>query len=127
MMQLFKSKTLTGHLAAFVAYLIFGLNIVICKDLTTSNLISPIALFCLRSIGAGALFWIISLFLPHEKVDRKDFSKIFMASLLGFFLTQMTFLLAISQITPMDCSIINSITPINTMIIAAIALKEPIR
>ena len=126
MMQLFKSKTLTGHLAAFVAYLIFGLNIVICKDLTTSNLISPIALFCLRSIGAGALFWIISLFLPHEKVDRKDFSKIFMASLLGFFLTQMTFLLAISQITPMDCSIINSITPINTMIIAAIALKEPI-
>lgn len=126
MMQLFKSKTLTGHLAAFVAYLIFGLNIVICKDLTTSNLISPIALFCLRSIGAGALFWIISLFLPHEKVDRKDFPKIFMASLLGFFLTQMTFLLAISQITPMDCSIINSITPINTMIIAAIALKEPI-
>lgn len=113
-------------MSAFIAYLIFGLNIVICKDLTTSNLISPIALFCLRSIGAGSLFWIISLFLPREKVDRKDFPKIFMASLLGFFLTQMTFLLAISQITPMDCSIINSITPINTMIIAAIALKEPI-
>ena len=121
-----KNKTALGHLAAFTAYLIFGLNIVICKDLTTSNIISPIALFCLRSIGAGTLFWIISLFLPAEKVDKMDFPKIFMASLLGFFLTQMTFLLAISQITPMDCSIINSITPINTMIIAAIVLKEPI-
>ncbi len=121
-----KNKTAVGHLSAFTAYLIFGLNIIICKDLTTSNIISPIALFCLRSIGAGSLFWLISLFMPAEKVERKDFPKIFMASLLGFFLTQMTFLLAISKITPMDCSIINSITPINTMIIAAIALKEPI-
>ncbi len=121
-----KNKTAVGHLSAFTAYLIFGLNIIICKDLTTSNIISPIALFCLRSIGAGSLFWLISLFRPAEKVEKKDFPKIFLASLLGFFLTQMTFLLAISQITPMDCSIINSITPINTMIIAAIALKEPI-
>ncbi len=121
-----KNKTAIGHLAAFSAYLIFGLNIIICKDLTTSNIISPIALFCLRSIGAGSLFWLISLFMPSEKVEKKDFPKIFMASLSGFFLTQMTFLLAISQITPMDCSIINSITPINTMIIAAIALREPI-
>lgn len=113
-----------GHAAAFAAYLIFGLNIVICKDITANNLISPIALFCIRSIGAGMLFWVISLFRPKEKVETKDFPKIFMASLLGFFLTQITFLMAISEITPMDCSIINSITPINTMIIAAIVLKE---
>ena len=121
-----KMNIALGHAAAFAAYLIFGLNIVICKEITTSNLISPIALFCIRSIGAGMLFWCISLFLPKEKVDKRDFPKIFMASLLGFFLTQMTFLMAISQVTPMDCSIINSITPINTMIIAAIVLKEPI-
>ena len=121
-----KTNIAIGHAAVFAAYLIFGLNIVICKDITASNLISPIGLFCIRSVGAGLLFWLISLFLPKEKVDIKDFPKIFMASLLGFFLTQMTFLMAISQITPMDCSIINSITPINTMIIAAIVLKEPI-
>ncbi len=116
----------TGHLACFIAYAIFGINIIVCKDLTSSRLISPIALFCIRSLGAGALFWIISSFLPKEKVEKKDYGKIMAASLLGFFLTQMTFLIAIPDITPMDCSIVSSLSPIYTMFIAAYALKEPI-
>lgn len=120
-----KEKT-TGHLACFIAYAIFGINIIVCKDLTSSRLISPIALFCLRSLGAGSLFWLISCFLPKEKVEKKDYVKILMASLLGFFLTQITFLMAIPDITPMDCSIVSSLSPIYTMFIAAFALKEPI-
>ena len=120
-----KEKTI-GHLACFIAYAIFGINIIVCKDLTSSRLISPIALFGLRSLGAGLLFWLISYFLPKEKVDQKDFIKILMASLLGFFLTQVTFLMAIPDITPMDCSIVSSLSPIYTMFIAAYALKEPI-
>ena len=116
----------TGHLACFIAYAIFGINIIVCKDLTSSRLISPVALFCIRSLGAGALFWMISSFLPKEKVEKKDYGKIMAASLLGFFLTQMTFLIAIPDITPMDCSIVSSLSPIYTMFIAAYALKEPI-
>lgn len=98
----------------------------VCKDLTSSGAISPIALFTIRSLGAGALFWIISLFLPKQSVERRDLPKIFAASVLGFFLTQMCFLMAISRITPMDCSIITSLSPIYTMFIAAYALKEPL-
>ncbi len=120
------SHSLLGHLACFTAYTIFGLNIVVCKDLTSSGAISPIALFCLRSLGAGVLFWIISLFLPKESVEKRDLPKIFAASFLGFFLTQICFLMAISQITPMDCSIITSLSPIYTMFIAAYSLKEPL-
>ena len=120
-----KEKTV-GHLACFIAYAIFGINIIVCKDLTSSRLISPIALFCLRSLGAGLLFGLISNFLPTEKVEKKDYIKIFLASVLGFFLTQMTFLMAIPDITPMDCSIVSSLSPIYTMFIAAYALREPI-
>ena len=120
-----KEKTI-GHLACFVAYAIFGINIIVCKDLTSSGLISPIALFGLRSLGAGLLFGLISCFLPQEKVEKKDYGKILMASLLGFFLTQVTFLMAIPDITPMDCSIVSSLSPIYTMFIAAYVLKEPI-
>lgn len=120
-----KEKTI-GHLACFIAYAIFGINIIVCKDLTSSRLISPTALFCLRSLGAGTLFWLISCFLPKEEVEKKDYGKIFLASLLGFYLTQMTFLMAIPDITPMDCSIVSSLSPIYTMFIAAYALKEPI-
>ena len=118
--------SILGHIACFTAYLIFGLNIIVCKDLTSSNAISPLALFTLRSLGAGALFWFISFFKPKERVERRDLPKILAASVLGFFLTQITFLMAISQITPMDCSIVASLSPIYTMFIAAFTLKEPI-
>ena len=115
-----------GHLACFAAYAIFGINIIVCKDLIGGHLISPIAIFTIRSLGSGLLFWIISLFQPREKVDRRDFLKIFAAAFLGYFMTQMTFLMAIPDVTPMHCSIISSMSPIYTMFIAAIVLKEPL-
>ena len=119
-------QTIVGHLACFMAYAIFGFNIIVCKDLTSGQLISPLAIFCLRSLGAGALFWLISLFAPKEKVEKKDYLRIFAASILGFFVCQITFLVGIPHITPMDCSVLSAISPIYTMIIAAIVLKEPI-
>ena len=115
-----------GHLAGFIAYAIFGFNIIVCKDLTSDGLIPPLGIFALRSLGAGSLFWLISLFMPREKVDRKDFPKIFIASMLGFFTCQITFLVGIPYITPMDCSIMTALAPVYTMFVAAIALKEPI-
>lgn len=115
-----------GHAACFVAYAIFGLNIIICKDLTSSHIVSPMGLFCIRSVCAGSLFWLISLFLPKEKVDRKDYVRIFIASMLGFFLCQISFLIAIPEVTPMTSSIVSSLSPIYTMFIAAVAIKEPI-
>lgn len=121
-----KNKSIIGHIVCFIAYAIFGFNIIVCKDLTSGGLISPLTIFCLRSMGAGALFWFISLFLPKEKVDRKDYIKIFAASMLGFFVCQITFLVGLPYITPMDCSILTALSPIYTMGIAAIALKEPI-
>lgn len=115
-----------GHLACFIPYTIFGFNIVICKDLSNLNLISPLGLFCIRALGATALFWAISFFMPKEKVDKRDLPKIFIASMLGLYITQITFLVAITITTPLDTSIVTSTTPIFTMITAAIALKEPI-
>lgn len=121
-----KDRRLDGHIACFTAYAIFGINIIVCKDLTGGHLISPIALFTLRSLGAGALFWILSLFGPHEKVEKKDYLKIFAAAFLGYFVTQLTFLIAIPDVTPMHCSIMSAMSPIYTMFIAAIVLKEPL-
>lgn len=120
------NSKIPGHIACFVAYAIFGVNIIVCKDLTSSQLISPYALFTIRSIGAGLLFWMLSLFLPREKVALRDHPRILLASFFGFLLTQLTFLIAIPRITPLDCSIISVLSPIFTMIIAAIFLREPI-
>ena len=111
-------------MACFVAYAIFGVNIVTTKDLTASHLVSPLALFTVRSVCAGALFWLISFFMPGERVAKEDYLKIFAASILGFFFTQITFLMAISEITPMDCSIVSALSPIYTMFIAAVEDME---
>lgn len=121
-----KENRLAGHIACFAAYAIFGVNIIVCKDLTGGHLISPMALFTIRALGAGALFWLISLFVPREKVDPKDFVKIFGAAFLGYFATQLTFLIAIPDVTPIHCSILSAMSPIYTMFIAAIVLKEPL-
>lgn len=115
-----------GHASVLGAYLIFAINIIVCKDLSNSGIISPLGIFCFRAVGATTLFWIVSFFIPSEKVEKKDLLYIFIASMLGIFLTQLTFLKAITITTPLDASLINSITPIFTMFIAAIALKEPI-
>lgn len=121
-----KGGSITGHISAFTAYAIFGFNIIVCKDLTSGGLIPPLGIFTLRSLIAGALFWIVSLFLPSEKVDRKDYIRIFAASMIGFLTCQLTFLVGIPHITPMDCSILTAMSPIYTMAIAAIVIKEPV-
>lgn len=118
--------TLTGHLACFGAYCIFGFNIVCCKNISNANVLTPMDLFCFRATGAALLFWLLSLFMPHEKVPPKDLLQIFVASMLGLFLTQISFLKAITMTTSIDLSITNTCTPIMTMFVAAIFLKEPI-
>lgn len=121
-----KINKIAGHLACIIAYSIFGINIILCKDLTNGNIISPFGIFTLRALGAGSLFWLLSAFRPREKVEIKDFPKIFAASILGFFICQLSFLVALPMVTPLDCSIIAALSPIYTMFIAAVALKEPI-
>ena len=121
-----RKGSITGHLAALIAYSIFGFNIIVCKDLTSGGLIPPLGIFTLRSLVAGGLFWIVSMFQPKEKIERKDYIRIFIASMLGFFTCQVTFLVGLPYITPMDCSVMTAMAPIYTMIVAAIVIKEPI-
>ena len=119
-------SSITGHLACFSAYCIFGFNIVCCKNISNANMLTPMDLLCFRATGATLLFWLLSLFMPKEKVPLNDLWKIFIASMLGLFLTQWSFLKAITMTTSIDTSITNTCTPILTMIVAAIVLKEPI-
>ncbi len=119
-------STFIGHLACFGAYCIFGFNIVCCKNISNAHVMTPMNLLCFRAAGATMLFWLVSLFMPKEKVPMKDMLQIFVASMLGLFLTQWSFLKAITMTTSIDTSITNTCTPILTMIVAAIVLKEPI-
>ncbi|MBP5547089.1 MAG: DMT family transporter [Bacteroidales bacterium] len=120
------SRIAIGHLAAAAAYVIFGINVVVCRDIAIEGHVQPIVLFSMRALVAGALFWLLSLFTPKEHVPPKDLLKLFGAGILGLFLPQLTFLHAIAHTTPVDLSVMSTTTPIFTMFVAAIFLKEPI-
>ncbi|MDY3782912.1 MAG: DMT family transporter [Candidatus Cryptobacteroides sp.] len=121
-----RTEKLLGHLSTAAAYSIFGLNIVFCKDIANTHCVEPIVLFTLRSGGAALLFFLISVFLPMEKIERSDFVKIAGASVIGLFIPQVTFLVAISMATSIDTAIMSTLGPIFTMIFAFIFLGEPV-
>lgn len=52
---------LSGNLACLAAYMIFGFNIVCCKNIANDAHVSPMSLFFMRSAGALVLFWLVSL------------------------------------------------------------------
>lgn len=119
-----------GHAALWLANIIWGLNAPICKSILSSEAhpegISPFALSAYRMIGACLLFWTVSLFIPHEKVERRDMVALFFASVFGIQLNQMLFLWGLSFTSPIDTSIIATVVPILTMILAMFFLREPI-
>ena len=122
-----RKSALVGNLACFAAYAIFGFNIVSCKQIALDGNVTPMALFCLRSFGATALFWIWSMFTaPHEHIHREDVWKVVVASFLGLFMTQLSFLFAITKTTAIDASIMSTLSPIMTLLISAVAIKEKV-
>lgn len=121
-----RREKLAGHLAVAATYTIFGLNLIFCKDIANAEAVPPVVLFTLRAAGASALFWLISLFLPRERIARGDMGLIALASFTGLFVPQMTFLSAITMATPLDTGILGTLGPIFTMFFAFLFLKEPI-
>ena len=121
-----KHDQLFGHLAVAGAYTIFGLNIVFCKDIANAEAVSPMLLFTLRAIGAATLFWLLSLFQPREPIARGDIGLIMLASFVGLFVPQLTFLKAMTLSATIDASVMHTLSPIFTMFFAFFFAKEPI-
>ncbi|WP_295940788.1 DMT family transporter [uncultured Alistipes sp.] len=121
---------LKGHAALWVANIIWGLNAPIGKSVLWSEAnpegVSPFALSVYRMVGACLLFWAVALFLPREKVARRDMVLLFFASVFGIQLNQMLFLWGLSLTSPIDTSIIATIVPVLTMVLSMLFLREPI-
>lgn len=113
-----------GICAAITAYIIYGLNLVGCKDLNNSGLLSPLVLFFFRTTGATILFWSVSLFLPSQKIPPKDLLKLFLASILGISIPQYSTLLGLTMSTPFDASLLNSLKPLWAVIAVFIITKN---
>ena len=104
----------------------WGIMAPISKFVLAGGLIASAALTDIRIYGGTILFWIASLFFKTEKVDRKDYIRLFGAGFFSTAFNQICFIKGVSLTSPVDASICTSTLPIWTMILAAIFLKEPV-
>ncbi len=111
--------------ASFVA-IFYGANYTIAKDVMP-HYIQPFGFIVLRVAGAFLLFWAISFFGPKEKIERKDFAQIALASLFGVGINMLAFFEGLNLTTPISASVLMVTTPIIVLILAVIFLKEKIR
>ncbi len=112
-----------AHISLLVANIIFGLGVPITK-LLLDNWVSPMAWMATRCIGAAVIFWGISLFMPKEKVAAKDLFVIMVGGLTGFLVSQTFTAWAIDFSTPTYVSLIGTLTPVMTMVCAALFIGE---
>lgn len=120
------SQKQQGHLIMLFVMTIFGLNIPINKYLYANELLTPMAMTMLRMGFASIAFWTVSLFMPKEKVERKDMLVLLVGGLSGMLMNQSLFAYGLGQTSSVDASIITTSGPLFAMILAAIILKEPI-
>lgn len=112
-----------AHSAVILANVIFGLGVPVTK-LLLDEWVSPMGYMFTRCLGAAVIFWLISLFMPKEPVERKDLLIIMLGGLLGFVVSQTLTAWALVYTTPVYFSLIATLTPVATMLMAAAFLKE---
>lgn len=114
-----------AHLALLCANVIYGINYSVAKAIMPDH-IKPLALVAVRSVAAALLFWITSLFIPREKVSRRDLLYLLGCSFFGVVINQIFFLAGLNLTSPINSSILISTNPIFAFVFAALILKERI-
>ena len=119
-------KRTLGFLAAFGATVIYGLNHTIAKNVMPTY-ITPFGFILLRVLGAAILFWVVSFFIKPEKIQKKDWPRLIACSFLGMVINMLAFFKGLELSTPVNSSVIITISPIIVFIFSAILLKEKIQ
>jgi len=119
-------KRTLGFLAALGAAIIYGLNHTIAKNVMPIY-ITPFGFILLRVLGAAILFWLVSFFIKPEKIQKKDWPRLIACSFLGMVINMLAFFKGLELSTPVNSSVIITISPIIVFIFSAILLKEKIQ
>ncbi|WP_299095981.1 DMT family transporter [uncultured Winogradskyella sp.] len=112
--------------AVFMVQLLYGLNYTIAKNVMNANHIKPFGFVLIRVAGATLLFWLLSLFLPKEKIEKKDFLKFIVAAVFGVVVNMLFFFKGLEFTSPIHASAIMTITPVIILILSAYFLKEKV-
>ena len=116
-------KRTLALLAALGATTIYGLNHTIAKEVMPAY-IQGFGFVQVRLLGAAILFWLVSLFIPQQKIDRADLPKMLLCALLGMVINMLCFFKGLELSTPINSAVLITITPILVFVFSAILIKE---
>ena len=119
-------KDYRAHGAMLLAMVLFGLMATFSKDVLTRGGITGPQLVAFRICGAAVLFWVGSLFIPQQRVERRDLLRIVGASFFGFVMAQGGYIVGLSLTSPINATIELTTMPIFTLILSSILLHERI-
>jgi len=119
------NKRYLALIAAFLATTIYGINHTVAKEVMPVYIGSS-GFIMLRLLGATLIFWLISLFTPNEKIEKKDFLKILLASILGMCVNMLAFFRGLELSTPINSGIIITLSPVLVLILSYFFLKEKV-
>ncbi|MDC6385233.1 DMT family transporter [Flagellimonas taeanensis] len=119
------SKRTLAILAAIGATTIYGINHTVAKGVMPTY-VKPFGFIMLRVTGAALLFWIISLFGPKEKIEKRDWLRVLACSILGMVINMLSFFKGLQLSTPINSAVLVTITPIFVVILSALFLSERI-
>lgn len=116
-----------GIILILLANLFFAINMPVSRELTP-EWINPFGLSLFRISFAFISFLVLSLFIKDtsDGFTIKEHLILILAGLMGTAANQLSFLAGLSMTSPVDASLIITITPIITMLFAAVIIKEPI-
>ncbi|MET1258743.1 DMT family transporter [Flagellimonas sp. DF-77] len=118
-------KRTLAFLAAIGATTIYGINHTIAKGVMP-DYVTPFGFIFLRVVGASILFWAISFLGPKESIDKKDWPRLVLAALLGMVINMLSFFKGLELSTPINSSVLVTISPIIVVVLSAFFLKERI-
>ena len=110
-------------IAAWIVAIIYGVTFTIAKDVMPQY-IAPYGFILIRVGGATVLFWLISLFVKTEKIDKSDYLRIVAAAFFGVTFNMLTFFKGLSYTSPIMGSVLMVTTPMIVLILSAILIKE---
>ncbi|GGE24167.1 DMT family transporter [Psychroflexus planctonicus] len=119
------TSRLWAILAATLATCIYGVNHTVAKALMP-DYVGPFGLILMRVAGAAMLFWIISIFTKNQKIETKDFPRIFGSAVFGMVINMLLFFKGLSFSTPINSSVIVTISPIIVFVLSAFLIREKI-
>ena len=112
------------------ATIMWGAMAPIAKGVLEQGALDGLALSVVRIGGGAALFLLFSM-LPKSitgdcKIERKDFVKLFLASMIMISANQGLFIIGIEYTSPVDTAVMCTLTPVFTLLLAAIFIGQPL-